>query len=119
MSLLVSPTDDAEIGTEEPEKARFGSIEIRNFQTAGRMTNQWPGIKGVTPVRRPDAVAKRTRQADAVGHHLLFRSGKSYPESCKCRTSKLWTRQAWWEGAIEPPVAVEQKCWTDPGKMPS
>jgi hypothetical protein len=59
VSLLVSPTDDAEIGTE----ARFGSIEIRNFQTASRMTNQWPGIKGVTPVRRPDAVAKWTRQA--------------------------------------------------------
>jgi hypothetical protein len=63
VSLLVSPTDDAEIGTEEPEnKTRFGSIEIRSLQTAGRMTNQWPGIKGVTPVLCPDAVAKVGRR---------------------------------------------------------
>jgi hypothetical protein len=79
----VSPTADVEIGTEEPEnKTRFGSIEIRSLQTAGRMTNQWPGIKG--------------------------------SRRCCARTQ---LRR--WEGAIEPPVAVEQKCWTDPGKMPS
>jgi hypothetical protein len=57
-------------------KSRFGRIEIRNFQTAGRMTNQWPGIKGATPARRQNAVAKWARQADAVGHHLLVRSGR-------------------------------------------
>jgi hypothetical protein len=88
-----SPTDDAEIGTEEPEnRSRFGSIEIRNFQTAGRMTNRWPGIKGATPARRQNAVAKWARQADAVCHHLPVRSGKSYPEFCKWRAGRLWSR---------------------------
>jgi len=35
------------------------------------MTNQWLGIKGATPARRQNAVAKWTWRADAVRHHLL------------------------------------------------
>jgi nucleoside-diphosphate-sugar epimerase len=53
------------------------------------MTNQWPGIKGVAPALRPDAVAKWTRQADAVCHHLLVRSGKPHLEFCKMADRKV------------------------------
>lgn len=58
---FLSPTADVEIGTANPDLENktpwlLGAIEIWT-RTAGRMTNRFPGIKGVAPAPPHNAVA--------------------------------------------------------------